>query len=257
MPNTIGKLPEFDSDGSVESGEGEEEVKQEAGDESAVEEKETQAEPPSGEQPVPEFRNEDASEIDRARQGLQTELIELRKEISELRGQRRELKQQEITHVEEQIDELKNVHPDDINLIDKILRSKGYVTKGEANQMFYEAVKQEEVTKFLDKYPEFKPENDPSDLNWNALQRELAYYRTPENPHQIGQLLERAHKAIVPSQRDQTTTARRRVETASVGAGGVGRSSSQGNKTFDSEKRAILERGGWSEEEIKRMEQNL
>jgi len=40
-----------------------------------------------------------------------------------------------------------------------------------------------------------------------------------------------------------------------MGSGGVQRSSS--HKSLDSHKRNILEAGGWSEEEIKKIEQNL
>ena len=189
-------------------------------------------------------------------QGLLEEKKKLLNEIANLRGQRREIKQSQIDRVEQQIDELKDVHPEDVSLIDKVLRSKGYITKEESQKMFYKAVQDEELTKFLTKYPEYKPENDPNDLNWSSLQSELKFYRMPDDPHLVQQVLERAHRNIakISSGRD-INIKKQQLKTAGVGGGGVQRSSS-GN-ILDPHKRLMLEQGGWSEEEIKKIEQRL
>jgi hypothetical protein len=195
------------------------------------------------------------TEGQKALKGLQEERVKLLKEIADLRGQKREIKQDQITRVEQQIDELKDLNPDDVNLIERVIRSKGYVNKEEANQMFYKAVEQEELGKFLDKYPEYKPENDPSDANWSLLQKELGFYKLPSNPKQITEILERAHRSIikVPSG-PSLPVQQRRVQTASAGAGGTPRPSSSVSFTFDADKRAMLKAGGFSEEDIKSME---
>ena len=178
--------------------------------------------------------------------------MKLLKEISELRGQRRELKQDQLTVVSKEIEELKDVHPDDAAIVEKVLRAKGYIRKDEAHQMFYDTVKQEELNKFLSKYPEYKPENDQNDLNWSALQRELGLYKMPGDPHQIGEILERAHKAVARPADPASQARKRQIEIASVGGGGMQRSSST-KKSLDPRYRQELERGGWSEEEIKRI----
>ena len=197
------------------------------------------------------------TDLELANQALQEERVKLLKDISELRGQRRELKQQDLVKVNQQIDELSDVHPNDVTLIERILRSKGYVTKEESSKMFYEAVKQEELGKFLDKYPEYKPENDTNDTNWSLLQRELGFYKMPDDPHLISQVLERAHRGIVkaPTSGRQPSATQRQVQVASVGAGGVQRSPSK--KSLDAEKRVMLKQGGWSEEEIREIESSL
>lgn len=252
MDNIIGTIPEFTSDETPQAPQTQipEEVK--------PEEKETPA--PPAEKPdetvVEESPAPSQEEIDRAKDGLQNELVKLRKEIAELRGQKREIKQEQINTVQAQIDELKDMHPDDVATIDRVLRAKGYMTKGEADKMFYEAVKNEELNKFLEKYPEYKPENDPSDTNWTALQQELGYYRTPENPRQIAELLERAHRGVVKvSSGPSIAPQKRALAVAQVGGGGAQKSSPQAK--LDPERRAALERGGWSAEEIQSIESKL
>ena len=250
MANQMNMVPEFTTDDQGVSEE-REEVKETATEEAAEEETETPGEPPAQEEPLAESE-EDAKET-KAVQGLQEERVKLLKEISELRGQRREIKEQQLLRVEEKIDELKDIHPEDVTLIEKVLRAKGMVTKDEANHMFYEAVQDEELKKFLEKYPEYKPENDRNDLNWSTLQREFGLYKRPDNPHQIGELLERAHRAVVRVPSDRGVPAKKRqVEVASVGSGGARRSSSH-SETLNPRYREELLRGGWSEEEVDNM----
>lgn len=189
--------------------------------------------------------------------GLQQERVNLLKEISELRGQKREIKQDQLAAVNKQIDELKDLHPDDVNVIDRVLRAKGYMTAEEAKGMFYENVRQTELNKFLERYPEYKPENDPGDANWSALQRELGYYAKPSDPYKITEILERAHRMVVKVPSGPSLPAQqRRLEVASHGSGGAQRPSPSG-KTLDPDKRAMFRQGGWSEEEIANMEKRL
>lgn len=226
-------------------------------------EKETPAESPAVEKPVEEVKVEtletpkqDADALEKQLTGLQQEKAKLLEELQHLRGTRREIKQDQIVKVQKEMDDLKDVNPEDANLIERVLRSKGYVNKQEAHQMYYDSVKQQVIAEFLEKFPEYKPENDTQDINWNALNRELADYRMPDNPHDIHRVLEKAHKVISRSVGDPGLPEKKRaVETASAGAGGVQRSSS--GKSLDFNKRRALEDGGWSEEEIKRIESKL
>lgn len=260
MANQIGGIPEFTQDEitPVTPEVPPEEVK-EAQPEPVEPEKDTPA--PPAEKPLPEAGKEEYSEpldqeVKKAINSLQEDRAKLLKEISELRGQKRQLKQTQLEAVQEKIDELKDLHPQDVEVIERVLRAKGLMTRKEANQMFYEAVKEEELNKFLEKYPEYKPENDPGDANWNALQRELGYYRTPDNPRQIADILERSHRSIVRPPSDFGLASRKRqVEIASVGRGGAQRSSTI--PKLDPVRRSIYERGGWTEEEIQQIEKKL
>ena len=229
--------------------------------ETSEEEKETPSVPPTeekpaGEQPVQDIRVE---QLETSVQALQEERAKLLRDLADLRGQRRELKQEQVNKIDQQLEDLKDVNPEDIQVIEKVIRSKGYVPKEEINKMFYESVKNEELAKFLVKYPEYKPENDSKDINWSALQKELGYYRMPENPHLVGEVLERAHRGIsglrISSDRD-IAIKKQQLELAGKGGGGIQRSSS-GGKTLTPQQRRVYEDGGWSEEEIKAIEVRL
>lgn len=249
--NTIGTIPEFTSDETPVS----EPIPEEVKPTEEVEETDTPAPPaekPDGDVPVEE--SAPSQEVDSAVQGLQNERVKLLKEISELKGQKREIKQEQLDRNQAQLDELKDLHPDDVATIDRVLRAKGFMTKQEADKMFYDAVKDEELNKFLEKYPEYKPENDPSDTNWSTLQRELGYYRMPENPRQLTEVLERAHRSVVKVPMTASLPAQKRqIEVASVGAGGAQRSAP--SQKLDPTHRSMLK--GFTDEEIQTIESRL
>lgn len=263
MGQVVGKIPDFTTDEAPAGETVKEEVKEAPVEETVVEEKET-PEPPA-EKPDENIVDDtktpqqvvNPDELSRAVTGLQAERVKLLKEISELKGQRREIKQEALQKVEQQIDDLKDLHPDDVSIIDRVLRSKGYVTKEEANRMFYDSVKESELKKFLERYPEYKPENDPNDVNWSSLQREIGYYKIPNDPHQIAEILERAHRAVVkvPSGAN-VAPQQRRIQVASSGSGGVKAPSSSG-KTLDPQRVAMLKQGGFTDEDIKKIESRL
>lgn len=255
MPNiNVVANPEFTTDDSVE---GKEEVKQAPAEEVVEEEKEIPAEPPAEKKPAEEeILPSDDTGVANQVEGLLKEKEKLLQEIQLLRGDRRELKQEELAKVEQKVDELKDVHPEDAALIEKILKQKGYMTQQEVNSMFYKAVEQDEVRKFLEKYPEYKPENDKDDINWRSLNREFSDYRKPDDPRRIGELLEKAHRTVSKPSGDRTLEARRQqVKTAGVGGGGTQRSSS--TKQLDPEHKMMLKDGGFSDEDIKNMEARL
>ena len=273
MPReVIGAIPEFTSDDSSQnpavirdSGVNQEEYKNTVESPTTEQEKVTPAETLPTNEPVSsaggQQRNEDV-DMEQQVQALQEQRLELLKEIANLRGQKREIKTDQQPLITQIADELKDVYPDDANLVDKVVRAKGYITREEASQMFYEAVKTEELSRFLEKYPEYKPENDSNDLNWNALQREFTLYRKPDNPRDIGKLLERARMAVHPtspinSRRTQNVAAQqRRIDVASAGSGGAQQRLSS-TKSLDPRYRQELVQGGWSEEDIQKIEARI
>lgn len=258
MIQTIGKIPEFTEDAPDNSDKGKEAVPEAP----EKDEKDTPA-PPEEKPADEEIASEDTepSEEQKAIQKLQEERTKLLREIKELKGTKRELKEKRLEEVQQHIDDLKDMHPDDVTLIDRVLRAKGYVTKEEAGKMFYEAVKQEELEKFLNKYPEYKTENDPDNIHWGAFERQIEKekelgYSLPKNPHNISAFLERVHNQLSPTSKGSDRGAlQRRVQVASVGAGGHQQSPSP--KRLDDAKRTLLLRGGWSEDEIKKIEEKL
>lgn len=249
---TIGEIPAFTDEGNLPI----EEVKELPIEVIEKETPELPAEKPTEDEIVGETAPLQSDTQEKAIVALQDERVKLLKEISELRGQRRDIKQEQLQKVETQLDELKDLHPEDVATIERVLRSKGYMTKEEQSTMLYETVKNEELSKFLDKYPEYKPENDPNDINWQSLQKEFALYKMPSNPRLLTEILERAHRALPKAAgKPVAPELKRRVEIASVGGGGTQKSSS--TQSLSPERKEMLRNGGFTEDDIKAMEARL
>lgn len=265
MNNIVGSIPEFTSDDTGATGtEVVGQPTQAPGEEQGEEGKDTQPQPPGGDQPDGQ-PVVDSSALEKQNKGLEGEKERLLADIRDLRGTRRvvrealEGEQSPPSQPQPAPDVLKDIHPDDVALIDKVLRTKGYVTKEEASSMFYKSVEKEEISKFLLTHPEYREENDPNDVNWNALKREWSYFDPAlrSDPKLIGDLLLRAHQSLARGTTDRTITAKKQqVAVASVGGSGVQRSSPSA-KTLSPQYRQVLERGGWSEDEIQNIEKNL
>ncbi|MFZ2151785.1 MAG: hypothetical protein WAV09_01610 [Minisyncoccia bacterium] len=189
-------------------------------------------------------------------EGLKEAKRELIKELGDLRGQKRDLKKQEIAAIDQKVDDLKDVHPDDVALIERTLRAKGYVSQGEVNKMFYEARKQEEISKFLSEFPEYKPENDADNKKWSAIVSEASLYKEPDTPEGWATILRRAHRATGSQTVSDRTVAvkKHNVQVAGVGSGGGQRSSSY--KPFTPDQRWAMEKGGYTSEEISNLEKS-
>jgi len=258
MVNQIGKIPEFTQDEPATEVKNEEAIPQET---LPLEEKPVEEPIPAGAQeavkPEGEAINEDTSVLKSQLSALEAQKKAILDEIVELRGQRRTLKEAELGKVEAKIEkvqeEIPDVNPDDVRVIEKIARARGFISKDDVNKMFYEKVKQEVIDDFLNKYPEFKPENDPNDAKWNALQKEVSWYKMPENPRMIATLLDRARKVIVPTGEQNTTTVKKQLSTASIGSQGVQRSSQV--NPINPDLRANLH--GFDEEDIKKISKRL
>lgn len=258
--NKIGTIPEFTSDSTPAL---EEEVKQEetSVEETDVEERETPSEPPAENEPPQS--GHDTGEIDkvveRATKGLRDEIVELRKKLREPGANRQNI-QQDIVTKQQEIDELGDIDPNDVALIERVARAKGLMTKEEYNRSNYETVKNDQLNQFLETHPEYKAENDPNNYNWDRLQREIgSYYKMPDDPRLVGRILEMAHRGISQTSSDpQLAAKKRQIQTASVGGSGHQRSSP--GRTPNPQRSALVRthlRGGWSEDEIKEIESNF
>lgn len=277
MPkNVVGSIPEFtneeshvpsdeiEKESSVASESDANEQNPQSPEEEVQQEKETPSEPPTEETPAEEQIDAPSANTadlqDQLRQelnALRDERRELIHEIKDLRGQRREAKQAEIDTVQTKIDTLEDVNQDDVNLIDRVIRAKGYTTREESQKMLYEDRKRDSINKFFTEFPEYSEENDPDRRKFGPLLRELReYYKEPEDPRKWYNVLRKVHSDLYGSKSSgdrNTTVQKRQIEIAGVGSSGAQRSSSV--ESFSPEKRVILQQGGWSDEEIKRMEE--
>lgn len=163
--------------------------------------------PEEGSDPDPEPEEEDElSKEAKALEAIKAQKAALLGEISDLRKERREIK---TTHghavppkKEEPImvdDELKDIDPQSIEVVEKVLRARGYVKKDELEQRDKRTALTMEQNAWLDEHPEYKAENDPNDERWNKLTEIVALFQVPSNTKQLRKILDIAHGQIAGS----------------------------------------------------------
>lgn len=232
------------------------------------EEKETPSEPSSEQKPAaaPEKEQRDdtaalQNQLTEQIEGLKEAKTELLADLQDLRGQKREAKREQIEEVQEKIDTLEDVNQQDVSLVDRIVRQKGYVSNKDVQRMILESKKQDEATRFFQEFPEYGSVDNPT-TKWKELLQQISlYYKQPEDPQSYARILRKAHNDLVGQNRSISSGGRnaaavkRQIEIAGVGAGGAQRSSSVNpSNAMSSDMKQRLSDGGWSEEEIREME---
>jgi len=138
--------------------------------------------------------------------------------------------------------DLSEFRPEDVEYFNKIASALGFVRgediekrEMEKKVQTYDSIKREEINKFIDTHPEYAPSKDPGDIRWNSIRSEFDLYKLPEDPRLIGQLLERAHKAVsgmsssFDSKKVANILAKKKAATASQSS--AGGSSGGGDQT--------------------------
>lgn len=87
-------------------------------------------------------------------------------------------------------------------LFDTVAGLKGLVNKQEIQQSTYQQQATSILDDFLEKHPEYLPENDKNDILWSRFQEEVSLYRKPDNPQAYKQLFDRVHQSIFGSSSD-------------------------------------------------------
>ena len=90
---------------------------------------------------------------------------------------------------EEEINALRDVFP-------VLAEEMGFVRSDQLNAQSYSEKAGSELDTFLDKHPEYLPENDKDNVLWSRFQEEYKLFKQPENPKDFKKLFERIHKDI-------------------------------------------------------------
>ena len=95
------------------------------------------------------------------------------------------------------------VNQDDVELFKTYARQAGVPLKEDLEAMKVDSdnrIREDATAKFLEEYPEYKPENDKDNSKWEGLVQEYALYRNPTTPNTKNylSLLKKAHKAVSP-----------------------------------------------------------
>lgn len=170
----------------------------------------------------------------------------------------------------EEIDDLSDIDPDTLLVLDRFTKAKGLVPKSELARMTYQEKHTSAESAFYDAHPEYLPENDPDDVLYNAIKQELSYFTTPSDYKMIPKLFAKAHSEVAKMYPDKfkgKSTAGSdtqisksvRIKTQQLGSksgGSSGKSNDSDSKpSFSDAQIRALEDGGWSQEDIKRLTQ--
>lgn len=228
MDEVIEETPPDVMDEEVKESSDEGEVKEDQDDTSVVEEEK----PDDEEKPVVAKQKKEETDVSPSIQALKDEEKRIRDQISELRKERREVRREKI---EEPIvvdkSDLSDVADADVVLIEKVLKAKGYIRKDEISVATHKEKVESFKDAWLEKHPEYLPENDTDDMNWNKLNQTVGeYFKLPANPKDITKILDAAHSMVRPESTKKlpvkslaaTEAAKEKVTIASKGSGGSG-----------------------------------
>lgn len=188
-------------------------------DELIDEEKDTQPESSAGEKPGEEKEEQKDTLLGRALDSKEVKPVEgetpveraRRLEIERLRKVIRDSKRKELFEDEKQpvtqkvvSDEKKKIlekyNPDDVKALGEVLDvyadELGFARKADIQATTYDQVANDALDTFLDRHPEYSPENDKENVLWDRFKEEIKLYRKPENPRDYKKVFEKIHKDI-------------------------------------------------------------
>ena len=206
---------------------------------------------------------------------IDTAISAAKQRISQKRGERREKRDLVDTidskfpdNKAEDLDDLSDIDPETLKVLDRFTKAKGLVPKSEIAKMTYQDRHNNAQDSFYAAHPEYLPENDTNDILYKALKKELTFYAAPTDAKLIPTLFAKAHDAVVKQYPDKFKGKKSdagndnqinksvRIKTQGLGgkssAGGTGGNKNDSTKkTFSDSQIRALEDGGWSQEEIK------
>jgi len=171
---------------------------------------------------------------------------------------------------EDDTDDLSDIDPETLKVLDRFTKAKGLVPKSELGKMNYENAHKVAESAFFESHPEYLPENDTDDSLFNALKTELSFFAAPKDSTKISKLFEKAHREVSSQYPDKFKGEKKKtvtddtkkssalVKKQSVGGGSSGGGSGsskkeEGSKDFSPKQISALQDGGWSDEEIKEL----
>ncbi len=81
-------------------------------------------------------------------------------------------------------------------VIDVMADEMGFVKKDQLSTQNYVEQSNAELNGFLDKHPEYLPENDKDGVLWDAFKAEYALYKQPSNPKDFKTIFDKIHREI-------------------------------------------------------------
>ena len=137
---------------------------------------------------------------------LRKELTDTRKQLRGERGQEvfggqhpaPQPKRGELSDQDKSV--LGKYKPEEIGALKEVLpvlaKEMGYVRADDLAGQSYADKAQETLDSFLEKHPEYLPENDTNGTLWNAFKAEYGLYKQPANPKDFSKIFDRIHRDV-------------------------------------------------------------
>jgi len=117
---------------------------------------------------------------------------------------------------------LKKYKPEEIKAVEEVVKALGYVKSDQLQTQTYSEKGQAQLDAFLEKHPEYSPENDPKGDLWNAFKTEFSLYKQPADPKDFARIFNRVHATVFGIQQQapsgKTAAATEKVNIASRGS---------------------------------------
>lgn len=167
---------------------------------------------------------------------------------------------------------LEGVNEEDVNLIEKVVRAKGFMTRSEfeaeqqkRSSQTSKARRKEATQEFLKNYPQYSADKDPTGARWNKLMSEYKLFdkSVRQDPDRVSELLERAHRQIDSSPPSALEKAKKLAQkkqnalgaTRSDGGGGSESSTQEAPKAVPQGVRQFLK--GFKPEELANISEKI
>lgn len=160
---------------------------------------------------------------------LRAELLRTRRELREQRSSellkpetpKASLPKKEIDQEKKKI--LERYKPEEVQafreVFDVMAEDMGFVRKDALTATTYNERSQNELDGFLEKHPEYLPENDTDGLLWGRFKEEYKLYRQPENPKDFQKIFNKIHRDVlgikIAGDGKSITAAREKAKAAS------------------------------------------
>jgi hypothetical protein len=218
---------------------------------------------PDEEETAPvEAQPEEAEKKFESVESLEQRREKLLREITDLRGERRDLKGGPFkSNKDEPLlvtdpaedDPLKDVNPQDRELIDKVvdfrLKSGGYLKKDELQTMTLKERVQAETESWIKDNSEFSKDNDPDDEKWNQVRSYVQrFFTAPSKPEDVREMLDIAQERLFGKKTAQLPTKSIKSVAAKKEKIAAGAKSSSGGGTSS---------GGSSKQQASRVDPSL
>lgn len=95
---------------------------------------------------------------------------------------------------------LEKYKPEDINTLkevfDVMAEDMGFVRQDQLGATTYQQKATEVLDEFLEKHPEYQPQNDKGNVLWDRFKQEYSIYKPTQNPKDLKRILEKVHKEV-------------------------------------------------------------